>query len=139
MVLMLATDAFPLLLVADTLSVTMKRHGRERRKFETKDKRINNADRISEKSFSEIAKFPLTFFAQYRYLLVERGESEETMDSTNRITEEDLLKRFEEIQEQMNELMKKYSIDSKKEPRENVDSVPVVIEPIFAYEIHASG
>ena len=67
MVLMLATDAFPLLLVADTLSVTMKRHGQERRKFETKDKRINNADRVSEKSFSEIAKFPLTFWTQYRY------------------------------------------------------------------------
>ncbi|MCK4386240.1 MAG: hypothetical protein KAW52_08265 [candidate division Zixibacteria bacterium] len=61
------------------------------------------------------------------------------MDSTNKITEEDLLKRFDEIQEQMNELMKKCSIDSKKELRENVDSVPVVIEPIFSYEIHASG
>lgn len=61
------------------------------------------------------------------------------MDLTNKITEEDLLERFDEIQEQMDELMKKYSIDRKKEPRGNVDSVPVVIEPIFAYEIHASG
>lgn len=61
------------------------------------------------------------------------------MDSAQKITEEDLLKRFDEIQEQMDELMKKYIIDSKKEPRENVDSAPVVIEPIFSYEIHASG
>jgi hypothetical protein len=61
------------------------------------------------------------------------------MDSSKKITEADLLKRFEEIQEQMNELMKKYSIDAKKETSRDVESPPVVVEPIFSYEIHASG
>ena len=61
------------------------------------------------------------------------------MDSKEKITEDDLLKRFEEIQEQMNELMMKYCINAKKEPGRPMQNAPVVVEPIYSYEIHASG
>lgn len=61
------------------------------------------------------------------------------MNSAKKITEEDLLKRFDEIQEQMNEFLKKYSIDAKKDLSRSVETAPIVVVPIFSYEIHASG
>ena len=61
------------------------------------------------------------------------------MSSAQKITEEDLLERFDEIQKQMNELMREYSIDAKREQSMSPQSGPVVVEPIFSYEIHASG
>lgn len=56
------------------------------------------------------------------------------------ITEQDLGRDFDAIRKQMDELLQNYpELRQYMDARENVEATPVVIQPVFIYEIHASA
>jgi len=63
------------------------------------------------------------------------------MNYKRSITEEDLLRDFESIEKQLESLLKKYLDINTWGEREDSEreTFPIVIEPIFSYEVHVSS
>ena len=63
------------------------------------------------------------------------------MNYQKSITENDLLRNFESIERQLESLLKDYLNITTRGGREDFEreALPIVIEPIFSYEIHVSS
>jgi len=55
------------------------------------------------------------------------------------LTENDLLKNFEEVQKQIEGLLQEYCDYFELKKRLTDEALPLVVEPVFSYEIHASS
>lgn len=69
---------------------------------------------------------------------VEAESMKEDTPKSERVSERDLLDRFEEIQKFLKEVEKRYGFPTAEESTPQRGDCPFVVEPIFYYEVHSS-